>query len=102
MEVIICPECNLSQQIPMFHCMRCSHELLTEARANGVQIILHFKGDVIRTVAICDKQQPVEVEEITVDGPVVHLTLQGGFHRQQFTSSLFNVLRRGAELWNLE
>lgn len=86
----------------MFYCMRCSQPLLTEMRSDGVQLIFHFEGGVRRTVAVYANQQSLEIESIEIDGPIVRLTLPSKVVREGSSSSLFDVMRKGAELWNLE
>jgi hypothetical protein len=86
----------------MFYCMRCSQPLLTEIRSSGVQVILHFEGGVTRTLAVYSKQQPQQIESIEIDGPVVRITLPSNVLKESSSISLFDVLRKGAELWNLE
>ncbi len=102
MESIVCPTCNLTTRVPMFHCVRCCQPLLIEARSSGVQVILLFEGGVTKTLAVCSKEQPQQIEGIEIDGTVVRIKLPANVSIERSTISLFDVLRHGAELWNLE
>ena len=102
MSSIICPNCKLTTLVPMFYCMRCSQRLLTEMHSNGFQLIFHFEGGVTMTVAVSANEQPQELEGIEIEGPIVRLTLASKVVKEAPSSSLFDVLHKGAELWNLE
>lgn len=86
----------------MFYCMRCSQLLLTDARSSGVQVVLHFEGDVTKTLAVYSRQQPQQIESIEIDGSIIRITLAGDVRIERSSVSLFDVLCQGSELWNLE
>ncbi len=82
--------------------MRCAAPLLDGAEASGNQLVLHFAGGVARSVVLYRNQQPVYVEEVRIEGPNVRVKLvSNGRTEDHPTTALFEVLRRGAELWEL-
>ena len=85
----------------MFRCMRCSHNLVRQSDANGVQVVLHFEGGMVRAVAVYQNQQPLQLADIKIVGPMVHLVLGDKTRREQPAVLLFDVLMKGGQLWNL-
>jgi hypothetical protein len=99
--LILCPNCQFSADIPIFHCIRCRHPLLKDAAAEGKQIVLRFEGSMIRTIALFRHQMPSAVSRVEIRGPSILLMIEGE-QLERPIAALFNVLRRKEELWDLE
>jgi hypothetical protein len=101
--MITCTTCQLSWPLPLFHCPRCADSLLEGVDASGNQIVLRFAGGVARSVVVYRNQQPIYVEEVRIEGANVRVKLaENGQTEDHPAASLFDVLLRGRELWNLD
>ena len=100
--MITCPTCQFFSHFPVFRCVRCADHLCDGTEARGNQVVLHFTGGLMRSLVVQRNGQPVFIEAVKIEGAVVYLTLaQGGGTEEHPTASLFEVLLKDEQLWNL-
>jgi hypothetical protein len=102
MYTIVCPNCEFLISSPTLHCMRCSRRLWKEVRAEGLQIAIDFEGGRTATLAVYRQNHPVTVKQVRIEGTKVRVLLDGDHLTEQPCLSLFKVLHRGDQLWELE
>jgi|SRR5215213_80932 hypothetical protein len=102
MDNIICPNCQRQSNKPIFHCPRCGRDQVQEVSTEGPQIVIHFHGEMARSIVVSYQQKPVNLKLIDITGPRVLLKLEGDVDLPQSVLALYDVLQRGEELWELQ
>lgn len=98
---IVCPSCQRQSAKPIFHCPRCGRHQIQEVSTEGTQIVIHFHGEMARSIVVSYQQKPVNLRLIEITGPRVLLKLEGDVDLPQPTLALYDVLQKGEELWEL-
>lgn len=99
---IVCPGCQRTSRVPLFHCPRCGRDLVQDVSTEGPQIVIRFHGEMARSVAVFYQHQPVRLRLVDITGPTVLLVLEGEVSLPQPASTLYSVLNKGEELWELQ
>ena len=64
--------------------------------------MIHFHGEMARSIVVSYQQKPVNLKLIDITGPRVLLKLEGDVDLPQSALALYDVLQRGEELWELQ